>query len=1171
MARRSARGRFLVLIALVLGVVGGAQPPVWAAPVVVTFEGFQDSVTRIGEVTFVPSVEVGGCGPFVCPAHSGTQVARPPSDGEFARRPFAARFDMLQLGASMWIRSDAQFSSPTTIKAVLTAFRSDGSVAGQPTILEFPANAGWQQIGVQYVSLKPEIRSVRLQAGPINRPFTNFVAVDDLRYTASDSLDTSPPSIFVVEPDHLEVVRTASFDVEIEVNDGTDLSQITGRVLLVRGGTQVDALAFCGTAGTPACPERDGRWATFEGSATMELPDNSYYVVEITACDQTGNCATVRTKFARDVPPALSIARPAQPNVAAGGRAVAVDISPEDPEVAIAGTETGGLFKTTDGGTNWRHLGAFPGLYVGDVRFDADDADTVIATVTYDDSNPTRAGIWRSADGGETWARPRFDFDGNSFPEPWQGTGGGSTGPCLLSSINSAWGVSFLPGTGTVYAGLDCGLAVSQDDGANWTFEDVEATARRQIAPLYSVAAHHDVVDACGASGHWRRSLTDPAGVWTNSNLPEDGFCRAAAHAIAPHPSDPSVVFLSPSFMEPDSNGLPRPTAHSYEGHLDPATGAWAWIDIGAPQSVGREPFIRAHVSINGFLEVYFGNGVNLYRQDCFGLKDTSVCTPEAWTPVEIDHVDQSDIAYPTHGAACPALISSDGGMHAPADGACGSQWQRIGGGRGGFNALQIYDVAGTVRPSHTDLYFGTQDNGFFASAGGGFTWPNTAGAEGGLMQVLPTAGDHPSPDEIVTLLNCAPCGNGQTGVHLIGGLTAWPDPPSQTIPGNPFLVEQDVYVQLVDDQDLWLRENGDWRKAGKLTEDGVEILQVAGNPADPFVYAVEQDGGRHLVVGRNVRTRFSVVDASGKADDTANDDRGNNLGTLARRPFQFIWAEVFGVDRRRARRLIAADLNAQAMRTSSDFGRTWSTDDELTALIKGQDRLLPARTFAQTAKFLFNGRDGVRSQATEIAFDRRGFGRIFVGTQANGVFTTDDDGVTWEKIPGSDPIASATGFFFGDPDRDGTLVSSWGRGLWRVQLPKRDLSLLIEPSSPSVTEGSRLDYKLTVTNEGRSATPSSWAIVDVPHAVNSPGDYCSVENAPAPNDSHRFVYCFIPGLAPGAQARLDVATTVPRDYVPAGRDSRVLLASGRISSPLISDPDFDRFRFVQVTIRQST
>src|SRR5437016_747233 len=98
---------------------------------------------------------------------------------------------------------------------------------------------------------------------------------------------------------------------------------------------------------------------------------------------------------------------------------------------------------------------------------------------------------------------------------------------------------------------------------------------------------------------------------------------------------------------------------------------------------------------------------------------------PNSWIQLAIDHSDQNGMAFSTGNTNCAQYVVSDGGVHNTNN--CGATWSLTGGGAGGLNALQIYEVTGQVHPgpppAQTDLYFGTQDNSLWASSDGGATW----------------------------------------------------------------------------------------------------------------------------------------------------------------------------------------------------------------------------------------------------------------------------------------------------------------------------------------------------------------------------------------------------------------------------------------------------------------
>ena len=86
-------------------------------------------------------------------------------------------------------------------------------------------------------------------------------------------------------------------------------------------------------------------------------------------------------------------------------RALAIDPrSPPGVPVLYAGTDTG-LFKTSDGGKNWRLLPVTPGppYSVRKILVDPTNPRRVFAAVFAAGSHPASAGLYRSEDSGKTW------------------------------------------------------------------------------------------------------------------------------------------------------------------------------------------------------------------------------------------------------------------------------------------------------------------------------------------------------------------------------------------------------------------------------------------------------------------------------------------------------------------------------------------------------------------------------------------------------------------------------------------------------------------------------------------------------------------------------------------------------------------------------------------------
>ncbi|HCD78644.1 MAG TPA: glycosyl hydrolase, partial [Alphaproteobacteria bacterium] len=87
---------------------------------------------------------------------------------------------------------------------------------------------------------------------------------------------------------------------------------------------------------------------------------------------------------------------------------------PSDSNVIYAGTgETtirvdvsfgDGVYRSTDAGRSWQHLGLEKTRQIGEIRVHPDNPDLVYVAALGDAFGPSEErGIYRSADGGKTW------------------------------------------------------------------------------------------------------------------------------------------------------------------------------------------------------------------------------------------------------------------------------------------------------------------------------------------------------------------------------------------------------------------------------------------------------------------------------------------------------------------------------------------------------------------------------------------------------------------------------------------------------------------------------------------------------------------------------------------------------------------------------------------------
>lgn len=191
-----------------------------------------------------------------------------------------------------------------------------------------------------------------------------------------------------------------------------------------------------------------------------------------------------------------------------GGAVDALAIDPSNSRILYAGTEAGGVFKSTDAGESWRP--ASEGLATKSVRglaIDPSHPETVYAATVLDVG--AGGGIFKSGDGGATWRSSNAELHSGSATHRFTAV--------VIDPASPA----------TLYAVGDFSLFKSTDSGATWSSVDsgieLEVPTAVAIDPfdhsLIYLGTSFDGVFKSGDGGaswvpaHFGLPLTDPVPV----------------------------------------------------------------------------------------------------------------------------------------------------------------------------------------------------------------------------------------------------------------------------------------------------------------------------------------------------------------------------------------------------------------------------------------------------------------------------------------------------------------------------------------------------------------------------------------------------------------------------------------------------------------------------------
>jgi photosystem II stability/assembly factor-like uncharacterized protein len=696
---------------------------------------------------------------------------------------------------------------------------------------------------------------------------------------------------------------------------------------------------------------------------------------------------------------------PFEPNTAKGGRAVSVDFSASNPNIGLVAAETGGVFRTMDGGSTWTHLDSTTLPFtINDVRIHPTNANVYVATVQTGTRSMNEGGIWFTLSAGSGWRQ--------AAPQP----------TCVPRP--SAYGIAFAPDNGTVYVGTDCGVAISQDAG-HYSY----VAPNPQSPAVYSVAAQaNGIVDVYGADGHHRS--TDGGKTWTAHNAALPGVnpmysSNPQTHELAASPISPNVLFAAA--VTPGQSAV-----------FESDDGGQTWNNVfQTPADNARPAFIKAHASHDGN-----PSHVDVWFHDQFALRlQTCTATPCSGSFPQVNgatnNTEVADLTWPVASNACLVLTGGDQSLQQSSD--CGASWQIVGGGASGYNAFQVYEVSGQVHPNQSDYYFGTQDEGDFASGDTGQTWPSGGGPD---VYGIVTAHFAPSSSEPL-MFHCNACFNGFSPVVGSGGPPPnWTNPPQPTV-GFPFLLQPFgnspgsffVWTQGINTcpgcsvpaldstypfNKLYITSDSSttWTNviAANIAQPLLARTLVAGSSNATTLYQTVEKGARlglQRIAGLlSPPVAVSAVDrclGSVQLASWCGQQGDSSWACWASRP-------IVGVDPVNPQNLIVADAGPRRMMVSHDGGNSWSVDQALTDLVTSD---------------VYSFDDQVQA----IAFDQSNDQRILVGTAANGIIASIDGGQNWKTVPGSHLVPNVSSFFF-DEVQQQVIISSYGRGLWKFTWP---------------------------------------------------------------------------------------------------------------------------------------
>jgi len=289
----------------------------------------------------------------------------------------------------------------------------------------------------------------------------------------------------------------------------------------------------------------------------------------------------------------------------------AIAVAPSNPQIVYVGTgdvnnvggsinHGDGIYKSTDGGATWQHLGLDDSRHIARILVDPHNPDLVlVAALGHTYASNEERGVFRSSDGGRTWQKVLYQG-------PRLGAIDLAAAPDRPGEVFAALEVhapvpggrgGFGRGAGPATPGA--GIYKSSDEGATWTAVSGHGLPDRDLGRI-------GLAVATGTGGRRVYTITsaglyrsdDGGGSWTRATTDPRIMGNGYFSVIAVAPDNPEVVYVTQTSLYRSTDG--GHTFAAFKGAPGGDDYHEIWIDPSNSQRMILGVDQGATISLNG-------------------------------------------------------------------------------------------------------------------------------------------------------------------------------------------------------------------------------------------------------------------------------------------------------------------------------------------------------------------------------------------------------------------------------------------------------------------------------------------------------------------------------------------------------------------------------------------